>query len=147
MVNVLVVANQTMSGEELAEYVKSRMAKGPCEFTLLVPTTAHADLSGPFLAARPYVAVPERDTAADYALAHRQLNTGLKRLRELGAQVDGDVGDPDPMHAIQEAFAQTRFDEVVVSTLPSAVSRWLRQDLPHKIERKYKVPVEVVTAS
>jgi hypothetical protein len=146
MANILIVANQTLSGSELAEYVRGRMEEGPCEFTLLVPTTAHADLSGPFLAARPYVAVPERDTDADYALARRQLNLGLSRLRELGATVEGDVGDPDPMQAIGEAFSQRSFDEVVVSTLPSTISRWLRQDLPHKVGRKYRVPVAVVTA-
>lgn len=146
MTNVLVVANQTLSGEELSEFVKARMEKGPCEFTLLVPATARADLQGPFIAARPYVGAPERDTDGDYALARKQLATGLTQLRELGASVDGDVGDPDPLQAIHDAFALHNFDEIVLSTLSSAVSRWLRQDLPHKVERKYHVPVEVVTA-
>jgi len=70
----------------------------------------------------------------------------LDRLRGVGATVDGTVGDPDPMKAIQELVSRRSFDEIIVSTLPSGVSRWLHQDLPHKVERKFHLPVTVVTA-
>jgi hypothetical protein len=146
MANVLVVANQTLTGEDLAQFVKARMEEGPCAFMLLVPATARADLSGPPAVAPPYAVAPARDTDEDYALARKQLDAGLLELRRLGATVEGDVGNPDPLQAIHDVLAWRPFDEIVLSTLPGPVSRWLRQDLPHKVERKFHIPVRVVTA-
>lgn len=146
MANILVVANQSLTGDALAQFVKDRMAQGPCAFTLVVPATARADLSGPYTAAPPYAARAPRDTDEDYALARKQLEVGLDELRRIGATVEGDVGDPDPLQAIHDVLAWHTFDEIVVSTLPGTVSRWLRQDLPHKIERRFHLPVRVVTA-
>ena len=85
MANVLVVANQTLTGEDLAQFVKARMDEGACAFTLVVPATARADLGGPQVAAPPYAVLGTRDTDDDYALARRQLNVGLTELRRLGA--------------------------------------------------------------
>jgi hypothetical protein len=146
MANVRVVANQTLTGEDLAQFVKARMEEGPCAFTLLVPATARADLTGPRKVAPPYAATAPRDTDEDYALARKQLNVGLAELRRFGATVEGDVGDPDPLQAIQDVLTLQPFDEIVLSTLPGPVSRWLRQDLPHKVERRFHIPVRVVTA-
>ncbi|HEY2041566.1 MAG TPA: hypothetical protein VGH11_02735 [Jatrophihabitans sp.] len=146
MANVLVVANQTLTGEDLAQFVKARMDEGACAFTLVVPATARADLSGPRTVAPPYAATAPRDSDDDYALARRQLDVGLTELRRLGATVEGDVGDPDPLQAIHEVLRLHQFDEIVLSTLPGPVSRWLRQDLPHKVERRFHIPVRVVTA-
>jgi hypothetical protein len=86
------------------------------------------------------------DTGDDYEDARIRLDQGLSKLRELGVTVEGDVGDPDPLTAIQEALKQRQFDEIILSTLPSGISRWLRQDLPHRVERKFHLPVTVVTA-
>ena len=131
MARVLIVANQTLGGEELLQAVKARMAKGPAEFTLLVPATARSG-----------------DSSADdaYANAERRLEYGLGELRLLGAQAEGEVGDADPLEAIREVLDRRQFEEIIVSTLPAGVSRWLRQDLPHKVERKFPLPVTVVTA-
>ncbi|MBA3530093.1 MAG: hypothetical protein H0T91_12440 [Propionibacteriaceae bacterium] len=151
MSRVLVVANQTLTGRELLKFVTDRMAKGPCEFTLLVPATARAHRD-PTSALVPGVRVPGRAVGAatdqddDYADAQARLDLGLSAMRDLGATVDGDVGDPDPLKAIQEVLARRQFDEIILSTLPSGVSRWLGQDLPHKVERKFHLPVTVVTA-
>ena len=69
------------------------------------------------------------------------------RLRELGAEVAGEIGSGDPLAAVLDVTRHQDFDEVIVSTLPSRISKWLRQDLPHKIEKHVTVPVTVVTAS
>jgi hypothetical protein len=147
MTKVLLVANQTLTGDELAAFVKSRMEEGPCEFTLLVPATPHRAYGAPVAVAPPYAAGAPRDTDEDFALARRQLQVGLDQLRRIGANVDGDVGDPDPLLAINEMLAHRQVDEVVVSTLHPTVSRWLRQDLPHKLERKHHIPIRVITAA
>jgi hypothetical protein len=154
MRRVLVVANQTLGGDELLEAIKSRMAQEPCEFTLLVPATPSP---GPGSGGGGSTDIEWRGTARmtgdyilpagdGYAEAQSRLELGLRRLRDLGATVDGDVGDPNPFDAIRDLVGRRQFDEVIISTLPSGASRWLRQDLPHRVERKFHRPVTVVTA-
>ena len=153
MPTVLLVANQTLAGGEVEAFVKSRLsAEPPPEFTLLVPATASARLSDQTArtldsfvgATRP----DRRQETADsgYEQARARLEFGLDRLRRLGATVNGDVGVAHPFTAISEVLARRRFDEVVLFTLPSSVSRWLHLDIPHHVERKFHVPVTVITA-
>ena len=82
-----------------------------------------------------------------YDHARSQLEIGIEQLQKLGAEVDGDVGDANPVKAIDDALSRRKYDEIILSTLPSGVSRWLGQDLSHKVTRKFKGPVTVVTAS
>src|SRR4051794_15679777 len=127
----LVVANQTLGGEHLVTTVRERLAQGPCSFHVVVPRTpprGHA------------LWVDEEATA----LAEERLQQALTRLRLLGAGVDGEVGDRDPVQAIGDALRGHRdehFDEIIVSTLPPGLSRWLRMDLPHRVEQLYHLPV------
>jgi len=144
MSDVLIVANQTLGGNDLREYVKARMTEGPCTFYLLVPATprAHRNPDAPV----PGINAPLDTEDDDYAEARKRLEQGLSALRGVGAAVDGTVGEPDALRAVEQVMGRRTFDEVVVSTLPTAVSRWLRQDLPHKVERRFHLPVTVVTA-
>jgi hypothetical protein len=80
------------------------------------------------------------------AEAKSNLDKELRRLREIGATADGAVGDPNPMKAIDKTLAQRRFDEIILSTLPPGISRWLAWDLPHRIRRRSDVPLTVITA-
>lgn len=147
MVNVLLVANKTLGSGEVSQYVRDRMAKEECRFTLLVPATPRSEpihrlahgLSG---AAE---GVPSSDDQDDnYEFARARLEYGLGVLRGLGATADGDIGDPDPAKAIDEVLERKSFDEVALSTLPKGLSRWLRLDIPHHVERKFHVPVTVI---
>ena len=61
-----------------------------------------------------------------------------------GTAVDGLIGDPTPLTAIEDAVNGQTFDEMMISTLPTRVSRWLRLDLPSKA-RNLGIPVTVVT--
>jgi len=155
MPTVLLVANQTLAGGEVESFVRSRLGAEPSpEFTLLVPATVHAHGSGDqttrvlgaaAMGATRTEAPSPASVDAGYEHARARLESGLDRLKRLGATVDGDVGDSHPFKAISEVLARRRFDEVVLFTLPKAVSRWLHLDIPRQVERKFHVPVTVMT--
>jgi hypothetical protein len=139
----LIVANQTLAADELSKAVADRSAAGPAEFWVLVPATQMTDLASPaFLPGMGGVPVPVHASLEESeALARSRLDAALERLRAAGTTADGEVGDPDPFRAIEHTLATRQFDEIVVSTLPARLSRWLRQDLPSRVERKFHVPV------
>ena len=131
---VLVVAHRTAATPALLAAVRERAARGPCQFTLLVPNPIRGldRLTDP------------EDAARDDAQAVLEL--ALPLLEEAaGSPVEGIVGDPDPLAAIQDAVNLRGFDEIIISTLPTRVSRWLRLDLPHKAAA-LGLPVTTVTA-
>lgn len=122
---VLIVAYRTAATPLLLNAVRARAARSPCSFTLLVP--------------RPYW---DPDTEE----AELTLELAIPLLDEAaGGNVDGLVGDSDPFVAARDAVTNLGFDEVIISTLPARVSRWLRRDLPHRVEQ-FGLPVTVVTA-
>jgi hypothetical protein len=131
---VLVVANRTAATPALLDAVRERAARGECTFTLLVPRTAHG---------LHRVADPE-DQSTDEADATLELALPLLAAAA-GGPVAGIIGDPEPLAAIQDAVNLQGFDEIIISTLPTRVSRWLRLDLPHKAAG-LGLPVTTVTA-
>ncbi len=134
-VRVLVVAHKTAATEPLLDTVRARAAQGPCSFTLLVPNAA----SGLHRVVDP----EDRGARATRAV----LDRALPALSEAaGTRVEGLVGDPDPMAAVQDAINLRGFDEVIVSTLSPRLSRWLKLDLPSKIAGM-GLPVTTVTPS
>jgi hypothetical protein len=105
------------------------MAEGPCQFYLIVPATRDPNHSMLWTEGQ------------CIALARRRLEDAMKRLREMGAEVEGDVGDQSPLTAIVDALRARQFDEIILSTLPPGISRWLAQDLPSRVRRVCAVPV------
>ena len=71
----------------------------------------------------------------------RRLDRALARFRALGADVDGEVGDGNPILAIEDALRREAFDEIILSTLPPGISRWLRLDLPSRVSERFRLPV------
>lgn len=130
----LLVSNQTLTSDVLVEKVRSCLAAGPCRFHLVVPAThTHDHLTW--------------TEGRDRALARRRLDAALERLRDLGADADGEVGDARPLDAIADALRdQPPFDEIILVTLPPGLSRWLRQDLPHRAERRFSLPLTHLVA-
>lgn len=122
---VLIVAYRTAATAALRDAVHRRARQGPCAFTLLVP--------------RPYWDPDTEEAEITLELAIPLLD------RAAGAHVRGVVGAVDPLEAVRELLEHEHFDEAIVSTLPAHVSRWLRLDLPHRIEQ-LGLPVQVVTA-
>jgi hypothetical protein len=131
---VLVVANKTAATPALIEAVRERAARGPATFTLLVPNPAHG---------LHRVVDPEDVSEGE---AQDTLELAVPLLEEAaGSPVEGIVGVAEPLAAIQDAVNLRGFDEIIISTLPKRVSRWLRLDLPHKAAG-LGLPVTLVTA-
>jgi hypothetical protein len=130
---VLVVANRTAASEELLEAVRGRAEKGPAEFFLVVPAT-------------PKGASWMTDMNAGTEAAEESLQAAMARWRDVGLECMGRVGDPDPLAATSDAVNDGDFDEVIVSTLPKTLSKWLHLDLPHKVAHATGLPTEHVTA-
>jgi hypothetical protein len=131
---VLVVAHKTAATPALITAVHERAARGPSSFTLLVPNVTHGLHS--------VVDPQDQDTGEAEAV----LELALPLLEEAaGADVEGMVGDSEPLAAIQDALNLHGFDEVILSTLPARVSRWLKLDLPSKVSG-LGIPVTTVTA-
>ena len=122
---VLIVAHRTAATPLLLNAVRARFARSSCSFTLLVP--------------RPYW-----DPDTEEAEMTLELATPL--LEEAaGGHVDGIIGDSDPFVAIRDVVTNVHADEIIISTLPARVSRWLRRDLPRRVN-EFGLPVTVVTA-
>ena len=79
-------------------------------------------------------------------MAQQRLDEALIRFRELGATADGEVGDDSPLRAISDVLRRQEFDEIILSTLPPGPSRWLKQDLPHRVVRSFNLPVTHIVA-
>jgi hypothetical protein len=131
---ILVVAHRTAATPALLDAVRERARKGPASFTLLVPNTAHG---------LHRVVDPEDQEAGE---AQTVLDLALPLLEDAaGAHVEGLIGDPEPLNAIQDAVNLHGFDEIIISTLPKRVSRWLHLDLPSKANG-LGLPITTITA-
>jgi hypothetical protein len=145
----LVVANQTLGGDQLMEAVRQRAAAGPSSFYVVVPNTRSIDVApasgAPLPPGSAGVGVEEQDHRATL-IAQSRLHQALSQLRAEGLDARGDLGDSEPLTAIGDALQGTQFDEIIISTLPSGISRWLGMDLPTRAERKFKLPVTTITS-
>jgi hypothetical protein len=133
--HVLVVAHKTAATEGLIAAVSERAARSPAVFHLVVPRQAHGM----------HKVVDPQDAGDDEA--QRVLDLALPKLTEAaGQQVTGSVGDPEPLSAIHDAVNLGSYDEIIISTLPSRMSRWLKLDLVSKT-RALGLPVTHVEAA
>ncbi len=134
-VKVLIVEHKTSATPQLLEAIRERVRRGPCTFTLLVPRTTHGL----------HKVVDPHDQAA--AEARGELDHTLPALREAaGMPVEGIVGDPDPVAAVEDAINMYGFEEIIISTPSPRLARWLRLDLPSKVSGM-GVPVTRATPS
>ena len=112
--SILVVANVTADSDELTDALRQRAEQGRVRVQLVVPIGG----SGP-----------------DREAGERQLERGLDRMAEAGVEAQGQVVRGDPVQAVHEVWDPVAIDEIIVSTLPTGVSKWLRIDVPHRLEK------------
>lgn len=118
---VLIVANRTAATPVVLSHVSRLARERPTHFTLLIPDAPRSE---------------HTDWTLELALPLLE--------RAAGAAVEALTGGDDPFEAVREAVEETDFDEVVISTLPARVSKWLRRDLPSRVEA-LGLPVTVLT--
>jgi len=149
----LVVANQTLRGAELRDELRQRIEAGPSSFYVLVPNTSAADYpvvpadGGVLPPSMAWWATNYRGPATDEeagAQARQRLSQMLADLAALRVPVEGALGSSRPLEAMEQAFTDHQFDEIIVATLPRRISRWLGADLPHQAERRFKLPVTTI---
>jgi nucleotide-binding universal stress UspA family protein len=132
--NVLVVAHQTAATRPLLDAVRERARRSPARFHLVVPRQPH----GMHKVVDPLEAGEEE--------AQHVLADALPKLSAAAAtEVSGEIGDPEPLMAIQDAVNLGHYDEIIISTLPLGISRWLKLDLVSKA-RALGLPVTHVLA-
>lgn len=131
---VLIVAHKTAATPALIEAVADRAQTGPAAFTLLVPNAVHG--------LHRMVDAEDQDRSE----AQLVLDLALPLMSEAtGTEVKGIIGDANPIDAVSDAINLQGFDEIIVSTLPQRVSRWLHMDLPRKLNGM-GLPVTTVIA-
>lgn len=126
----LVVAHQTLDSPQLLDVIRDRMSLGPSTFHLLVPE----DHRGGFLWDEGQVRVE----------ANQAMEAARLRFLAMGVPVIGEVGHTNPVHAVDHVLRREpdgHFDEIIISTLPTRISRWVGMDAPARIERHTSIPV------
>ena len=126
---ILVVANETVGGNELRELL-GRKAEGVTEDVLLVCPALNSKL-------RTWTS----DEDGARAAAQERLDECLARLRDAGVSARGEIGDGDPLQALEDALRTFPADEIVVSTHPPGRSNWLEQGVVENARMRFDVPV------
>jgi hypothetical protein len=130
MPNYLVVAHQTADSDELIAAVRELVDREPdAEFWLVVPATPVEHL---FI----WTEGEARKVAEERAHVARSA------IDAIGAHVvDAVVGDADPVLAVKDFMLTQAFDAIVIATLPPGISRWIRMDVIHRLQREVDVPI------
>jgi bacterioferritin len=132
MPRYLILANQTAASPELTSAIRKIVEnEGDTEFVLLVPATPVEELL-------------DWQEGNDESVAKQTAQTAKEHLEGVGAKVvRTEVGDPSPVKAIEDELQrhETKYDGIVISTLPLQRSRWVALDQPRRIERRFKLPV------
>jgi hypothetical protein len=159
----LIIANQPLGGQALDRAVRDCISRDVAVFYIVAPTTKVEDELEAYMGGfGVHVGVPPdqieaiheraaRHHQAAVAEAHRRaqqrLDQMIEKIRTAGGQAGGEVGADDPVQATKAVLEHHGdFDEIIVSTLPAGLSRWVRRDVPHRIARLTDVPVTTVEA-
>jgi GABA permease len=127
---ILVVANETVTSELLHEAIRSQVQHAQGTVFLIV---------APALNSRLRHWLSDDDEARRAALS--RLEESLECLSEAGIDVEGFVGDADPLQAIEDALGFISADLVIIATHPEGHSNWLARDLVGRAADRFRVPI------
>lgn len=150
MPTYLVIANQTLGGRRLGQELRQRVEAGNAQFRVVVPMTLPENYAANWSieGMHHFEPVADSNDAVERARqqSERRLHDLIHRIEQEGGQAEGELGDADPLAAAQDALERWDVDEVIVSTLPAGMSRWLKMDFASRLDRKVDVPVTVIEA-
>jgi hypothetical protein len=126
---ILVVANETVGGERLLEEIRKR-SESVSEHVLVVCPALNSPL-------RHWAS----DDDAARVQAQERLDRSLARLREAGVEAEGEVGDSDPLQAIEDALRTFGADEIIISTHPEGRSNWLERGIVSAARERFALPI------
>jgi hypothetical protein len=126
---ILVIANETVGGETLREEIRRRAEGYDERVRVICPT---------LLSRVRYIA---SDSDAARAKAQERLDHSLSSLREVGVNCEGEVGEADPLQAIEDALRTFGADEVIISTHPEGRSLWLERGVVAAARARFDVPI------
>jgi hypothetical protein len=126
---ILVVANETVGGRTLADLIHRR-SEGVREEVLVVTPALNSPL-------RHWASDDDNARAA----AQERLEASLERLREGGVNARGEVGDSEPLQAIEDALRTFGADEIIISTHPEGRSNWLEKGVVRGARERFVVPI------
>jgi hypothetical protein len=126
---ILVIANETVGGETLREEIRRRAEAYDELVRVICPT----------LLSRVRFLASDEDAAR--AQAQERLDHSLSRLREIGVNCDGEVGEADPLQAIEDQLRTFGADEIIISTHPEGRSLWLERGIVRGARERFDVPI------
>jgi len=126
---ILVVANETVGGAPLLEQIRKR-SEGVHEHVLVVVPALNSPLKH---------WVSDEDGARE--AAQQRLEASLAAMREAGIDARGEVGDSDPLQAIEDALRTFAPDELIISTHPAERSHWLERGVVVGARERFALPV------
>jgi hypothetical protein len=129
---ILVVANETLGGQELQRLIEERSSDMP---TVILVCT-------PALNSRLRHWASDEDGAR--LAAQERLDASLEGLRSLGIDASGEVGDANPLQAMEDALRTFGADEIIISTHPEGRSNWLERGVVEHARERFTVPVRHV---
>jgi hypothetical protein len=128
----LVVGNQTLGSARLLREMRSCASRGPAQFHLIVPPTE-----------KPHGHASSSESEAR-ASCQKRLDAALVDFTTAAFAVDGEVCDHNVVDAVSGALEREGYDEIILSTLPPGLSRWIHADLAHRLKRRFQLPVRHV---
>jgi hypothetical protein len=126
---ILVIANETVGGEPLREEIR-RKSEGQEEQVLVISPALNSPLK--------HWASDEDGARVE---AQQRLDASLQRLRELGVDASGEIGDAEPLQAMEDALRLFGADEIIISTHPPGRSNWLEKGIVEKARERFSVPI------
>src|SRR3954453_17589726 len=129
MRRILVVANETVAGRDLLREIERRAAEGPHEVLVVSPALA------------PRIRFLVSDVDGGIRAAEERVRTSVEALSAAGVNARGEVGDSDPILAIEDALCQFAADEIIISTHPRGRSNWLEKKVVKRAENRFEVPL------
>ena len=128
---ILVLANETLAGEDVLDAVRERAADDEAEILVVAPALPGSRMSH-WLSS---------DTSAARDAAEQRLRSSVGAFANAGFRVNGQLGDGDPLQALDDASRVFRPHEIVIGTLPPERSRWLERDVVTKARSRHDLPV------